>query len=180
MYGLVNRAIEGLVLQQFGADAWRKICERAGVNQAQFVAMQAYDDAITYALVGAASEELGLAPETILETFGEYWTTYTIEEGYGEMLDLMGDSLEEFLDNLDSMHARVGGAMPELIAPSFEREELDDGTSVLHYRSERDGLAPMVVGLLRGIAKRFETELEVEQLEPAETGHHRFHLREAS
>ena len=181
MYGLVNRAIEGLVRAEFGDDAWNAIRDRAGVNEGSFVAMCPYDDSLTYALVGAASEVLELDAAAILTSFGEYWTTYTIEEGYGEMLSMMGDTLDEFLDNLDSMHARIGARMPDLVPPSFEREECGDGTSILHYRSEREGLAPMVVGLLQGMAKRFEIELEIEQLEnDADDGHARFQLKTAA
>ena len=57
MYGLVNKAIEGLVRQQFGDDAWARIKERAGWTGAQFVSMDTYDDELTYKLVGAASED---------------------------------------------------------------------------------------------------------------------------
>ncbi|MEM8709813.1 MAG: heme NO-binding domain-containing protein [Planctomycetota bacterium] len=179
MYGLVNRAIRGLVEERFGEEAWEKISDRAGVSSERFVAMEAYDDAITYGLVGAASEELGLDAGTILEAFGEYWTLYTLEEGYGDMLAMMGSSLEEFLDNLDSMHDRIQEAMPALVPPSFEREDNEDGSSTLHYRSEREGLAPMVIGLLRGLAKRFETSIEVEHLPSEEKGHERFLIRES-
>lgn len=177
MYGLVNRAVEGLVRKQFGGDAWQKICERADLDNPSFVAMEAYDDAITYALVGAASEELGLAPEQVLEAFGEFWTAYTIEEGYGDLLTMMGVSLDEFLDNLDSMHARIGSTMPKLQPPSFEREPQPDGSCILHYRSEREGLAPMVRGLIRGLAGRFGISIEVEQLPATQAGHERFHIR---
>jgi len=178
MYGLVNRAIRGLVEERFCAEAWQKISERAGVATEGFVAMDAYEDAITYGLVGAASEELGLEPSAILEAFGEYWTLYTIEEGYGDMLSMMGSSMEEFLDNLDSMHKRIQETMPELVPPSFDREEQGDGSSILHYRSERAGLAPMVVGLLKGLASRFDTRLEIEQLSSPAEGHDRFLIRE--
>ncbi|MCB9879915.1 MAG: heme NO-binding domain-containing protein [Planctomycetes bacterium] len=177
MYGLVNRAIQGLVVEKFGQDKWRRICERAELQQTNFVAMDAYDDAITYALVGAASAELELDAAAVLEAFGEYWTVYTIDEGYGSLLSMMGDTLEEFLDNLDSMHARVGATMPQLVPPSFEREPRPDGSSVLHYRSDRAGLAPMVLGLLRGLAKRFTVDLEIEHLEPDGSDHERFLVR---
>lgn len=177
MYGLVNRAIQGLVKEKFGEEAWHNICARAELGEPSFVAMDAYDDAITYALVGAASQELGLDAGVILEAFGEYWTSYTIEEGYGDLLSMMGGSLDEFLDNLDSMHTRIGGTMPKLVPPSFDREPLDDGSSILHYRSEREGLAPMVLGLLKGLARRFEVEITVERLEPDGPGHERFHVR---
>lgn len=177
MYGLVNRAIEGLVLERFGPEVWGRICERADLDAPNFVAMESYDDAITYGLVAAAAAELQLDPAAILEAFGEYWTAYTIEEGYGNLLSMMGSTLEEFLENLDSMHARVGGTMPQLVPPSFQREPRPDGSSILHYRSERQGLAPMVLGLLRGLAKRFAVRIEVEHLEPAGPGHERFLVR---
>ena len=165
MYGLVNRAIEGLVCRDFGDDAWMRIKAKAGWSGSSFVSMETYPDALTYSLVGAACEELSLPPEAVLEAFGEYWTSYTIEEGYGSMLSAMGDNLEDFLDNLDSLHARIGLSMPGLVPPSFERETLSDGSSVLHYESEREGLAPMVTGLLRGLTKRFSVDVTIEMLE---------------
>lgn len=178
MYGLVNRAIEGLVKDQFGNDKWNAICERAGVEVSEFVAMVAYDDAITYGLVGAASEELGLEPAEVLEAFGQYWTSYTIDQGYGEMLSAMGSTLDEFLDNLNQMHGRISFAMPELVPPSFHRERQEDGSSILYYESTREGLAPMAIGVLKGLAKRFNTELHIEHLPPIREGEERFHLRQ--
>jgi len=177
MYGLVNRAVEGLVKEKFGVEAWQRICARAQVDDSSFVAMEVYDDAITYGLVAAASAELGLEPAAVLEAFGDYWTTYTIEEGYGDLLTMMGRTLDEFLDNLDSMHARIAGTMPNLMPPSFEREANDDGSSILHYRSEREGLAPMVLGLLKGLARRFSVTIEIEQLDSDTAGHTRFLVR---
>ncbi|MFT4841335.1 MAG: hypothetical protein ACI8UD_000010 [Planctomycetota bacterium] len=179
MYGLVNRAVEGLVTEKFGADAWQRICGRTGIEDPQFLAMEAYDDAVTFGLVAAASAELGLEPAAILEAFGDYWTTYTIEEGYGDLLTMMGSTLDEFLDNLDSMHARIAGTMPKLMPPSFAREACDDGSSILHYRSERAGLAPMVLGLLKGLARRFSVTIDVEQLDDDASGHPRFLVRTA-
>lgn len=177
MYGLVNRAVEGLVTEKFGTEAWQRICARAGIEDPQFVAMEAYDDAVTFSLVAAASVELELEPAAVLEAFGDYWTTYTIDEGYGDLLTMMGSTLDEFLDNLDSMHARIAGTMPKLMPPSFEREACDDGSSILHYRSERDGLAPMVLGLLKGLARRFSVTIEIEQLDSEACDHARFVVR---
>lgn len=165
MYGLVNRAIEGLVCRDFGDEAWTRIKDKAGWTGTSFVSMETYPDELTYSLVGAASEELGLEASTVLEAFGEYWTSYTIEEGYGTMLSAMGNSLEDFLDNLDSLHARVGLSMPGLVPPSFEREPQADGSWLLYYESERAGLAPMVTGLLRGLVKRFSDDVTIEMVD---------------
>lgn len=176
MYGLVNRAIEDLVRSRFGDDAWRAVCRRAGIEQPNFVGMQPYDDAITYGLVAAAAAELQVEATAVLETFGDHWMTYTVEEGYGDLLTMMGDTPEQFLDNLDTMHGRIQAQMPALRPPHLRREALPDGSSILHYHSDRPGLAPMVVGLLQGLAKRYQVHLDVEQL--ADLDHHqRFAIR---
>lgn len=181
MYGLVNKAIQDLVSQQFGPDVWRRIVRHAEVPAESFVAMESYDDQITYRLVGAVSAELGMAPEAVLETFGTYWTRYTIEEGYGDLLGMMGSNLGEFLDNLDAMHERLGERMPRMVPPAFERIPQDDGSSILVYESERAGLAPMVIGLLKGLAERFDEAIEIEMLQGDEPeGVTRFHLRSAA
>ena len=180
MYGLVNRAIRGLVEDKFGDEAWGRVCMRAElVADGGFTAMEAYDDKITYSLVSAVSAEFELDASTVLQSFGEYWTRYTIEEGYVDMLTMMGSTIDEFLDNLDSMHERIRSTMPDLIPPSFQRVREPDGSSILHYRSSRPGLVAMVEGLLEGLAKRFETTLEVEYLADVSIpGHDQFRIRE--
>lgn len=171
MYGLVNKAVQDLVVTQFGADKWREIKQKAGVGVAAFVSMDPYPDQVTYGLVAAASEVLDLPPEKVLEAFGEYWTVYTAREGYGEMLSLAGKSFVEFLQNLDSLHARVGLSFPQLTPPSFRCSDVTDGSLRLHYYSSRRGLAPLVVGLIRGVGRLFDTSVEVALDKAREDGH---------
>lgn len=178
MYGLVNKAIQDLVTDQFGADTWRRIAAKAGFTDGSFLSMESYDDSLTYGLVAAGAEILGQSGEQLLEGFGEFWIKYTASEGYGELLELFGGSFEEFLANLDAMHARVGLSMPHLSPPSFTFEPGDDGTHRLHYRSDRPGLAPMVTGLLRGLAERFRVEVDITHCPPdAEADHDVFLIR---
>lgn len=164
MYGLVNKAIEDLIVSRFGSDTWERVRRRAGVDVEGFISMDPYPDRLTYALVGAAAVELETPAEQLLEAFGEYWTRYTAREGYGELLDMSGRSFEEFLENLDDMHARISLNMPELRPPSFQVERAADGRILLTYVSERVGLAPMIRGLLRGLADRFEVDVDIETL----------------
>jgi len=164
MYGMLNRAVKGLVLQSHGHEAWERIRTKAGLVDDVFLSMEQYPDEVTYRLVGAASEVLGSTPEAILEAFGEYWITYTAEAGYGEILRAAGQSLEEMLANLDQLHTRVRLGMPHLKPPSFRLERNPDGSLTLHYSSERRGLAPCVVGLVKGLAKRFGEAVTVEHV----------------
>lgn len=164
MYGLVNRAVEDLICTQFGEETWEAIKEKSGINIEAFVSMESYSDAVTYQLVEAASQVLNVSAEQVLITFGEYWTLYTAREGYGELLQMSGSTLPEFLLNLDNMHARVGLLYPELKPPSFQCTEMNKDGMLLHYRSHRIGMAPLVVGLLQGLSKMFATPLSIEHV----------------
>lgn len=164
MYGLVNRAIEQLVVSLEGEAAWRGVCAHARVQADGFVSMQSYDDGVTYRLVQAVSRRLELPAAAVLEAFGEYWITYTAEEGYGELMNNGGASLREFLGNLNEMHGRVETVFPQLRLPVFRVEDESPHSYLLHYRSGRDGLAPMVIGLVKGLARRFEQAVEVTQV----------------
>jgi hypothetical protein len=165
MYGLVNRGIEELVCTHFGEGTWEAICQEAGIDVAVFVSMEPYPDEVTYKLVEAASNVLAMPTELILHIFGEYWTLYTAKEGYGELLKMSGNTLTEFLLNLDNMHARIGLLYPELQPPSFQCTQMNEEGMLLHYRSHREGMAPLVVGLLQGVSKMFATALAVEHTE---------------
>lgn len=166
MYGLVNQALEDYVRRGYGEGCWKRIASRAGLELDVFVSMENYPDETTYRLVGAAAEVLGLPSAQVLEAFGEHWVLYTVEEGYGAMLSMFGSDLRSFLGHLDNLHSHVGMAFPDLRPPSFQVEPLDGQDAVLlHYRSVRAGLAPMVMGLLRGLGRRFSQAIEVRQLE---------------
>jgi hypothetical protein len=161
MYGLVNRAVEDLALQLGGSALWSRIKERSGVDFDVFVDMVSYPDEVTYRLVAAASEALDIPAAAVLEAFGRHWVLYTGRAGYGDLFETMGRNLPEFLGNLDSMHARLSLSMPVLRPPSFVCEPLDADRLRLEYWSERDGLAPMVTGLLTGLGELFDVAVSV-------------------
>jgi len=161
MYGLINDAIRRLVLEEAGEDAWDRIIDRAGTPHRTFAALHYYEDDVTYALVAAASEELGAPTDDLLRRFGRYWSTRIATENYGGYLDAAGLELWEILAGLDDMHARLQALFPKLRPPSIEVEPQHNGLITVHYRSERTGLAPFVVGLLEGLAEVCDVEVEV-------------------
>ncbi len=161
MYGLVNKAIKELIVSEHGEASWQRVRTAAGVDVDEFIRMEQYPDSLTYDLVAAASEELGVPPVKVLEVFGGHWVKYTGQQGYGDLLDMAGATLFDFLENLDALHTRVGLNMDKLRPPSFEVEDRTDHSLVLHYRSVRDGLAPMVTGLLKGLAEKFGVAVDV-------------------
>ena len=171
MYGMINRAIRDLVTTRFGEAKWQQVCAKAGVTDEIFVNMVKYPDDATYRLVGAASEVLNTPAPAILEAFGEYWTVYSAESGFGHLLDFAGNNLVDFLTNLDSMHTRVQLSFPQLEPPSFKVTDVTSKSLRLHYYSKRPGLAPLAIGMVKGLGKRFKTPLEIRQEKSKADGH---------
>ena len=171
MYGLVNSAIKEFVIANQGEEIWREICAEAGLEESEFTIMQAYPDKLTYNLVAAASKVLNLEPETILESFGEYWPSYAEETAYSRLMSFGGQSFADFLSNLDEMHARIKMSLPELDPPTFEVSDTSETGFQLHYYSEREGLAPLVKGILKGLAKNFQIQVDVDLVKSRLKGH---------
>lgn len=164
MYGLIHMAIESYVRTRHGDATWSKVLEKAGRPSSAFVSMEAYPDEVTLSLVGAACATLEVDVPTALREVGKCWTEFVAEKGYGHLLDAAGATLPEFLRNLDQLHARTNLIFPNLKTPGFSVTDESPGVLTLHYYSERDGLWPMVVGLIEGLGTRFRVSVEVEPI----------------
>lgn len=178
MYGMVNNAIKHLILDEHGQDTWSQVFEGSALSSDDFYQMEQYEDADSVALVVSASNILEVSPAAFLEALGVYWITYAMNSDYGDLLEMAGESLPEILDNLDSMHTRVGDSFEALQPPSFWCTDLEENSLHLHYASDRDGLSPMVVGLIKGLGLLFDLECEVTHAESAADGaaHDVFHV----
>lgn len=163
MYGLVNRGVRDLVIAAHGEEVWQTIADKAGVDASGFDELVNYDDAITYALVDAASETLQQSAEDILFAFGQHWVLYTGSDKWGYLFDLAGNDFVSFLQGLDNLHGRVEIAMQESRIPQFSVNKHDDHL-ILEYHSHREGLAPMVLGLLQGLQDKFDEQWSIEHV----------------
>ena len=168
MYGLVNKAIKEMMIQEYGDEGWQAICDEVNLENDQFINLQPYPDELTYKMVGAAASYANQPVPEILNAFGRHWIKYTGQNGYGDMLSLGGQDLYTFLSNLDRMHAGMSHTYPELRPPSFSCEPVSPSQLRLYYRSERQGLANFVTGLLEGLGEHLNTPLEVHHQGPVE------------
>lgn len=170
MYGMVNKAVEEMVVLHHGETVWEHIKAKAGVETEVFMSNESYSDDITYNLVFAASEVLQVPAEQILIQFGEHWVLQTAQAGYGGLMRAAGRSLPEFLRNLPNFHSRVAMIFPNLQPPRFECTDITEGSLKLHYFSHRPGLAPFVVGLMQGLGKMYHTPATVRLIEAKASG----------
>ena len=163
MYGMVNKSVQELVTINFGVDKWEAIKKKAGVTVEAFISNESYPDAMTYGLIGAATEVLGMSADEILFAFGEFWVLHTALKDYGDLLSSAGRNLPEFLDYLPMFHTRVALIFPHLKPPRFECSDRQDDRITMHYFSHRPGLSVFVQGLLSGVAKMYDTPAQITQ-----------------
>ena len=163
MYGMVNKSVQALVTTKFGIDKWESIKKKAGVKEDVFLSNESYPDAITYALIGAATEVLGMSADEILFAFGEFWVLHTAREEYGDMLSSAGRNMPEFLEYLPMFHIRVALIFPNLKPPRFECSDRQADRITMHYYSHRPGLSVFVRGIFSGVAKLYNTPAQITQ-----------------
>lgn len=164
MYGMVNGAIKALIVKKYGNETWEKVRAQAQIESADFMSMEQYDDSISVDLVVALSTVLSKSPAKVLEEVGEFWIEFAHNSEYGALLDMAGDTLPQILMNLDDMHTRVGQSFSALRPPSFWCTDVTDQSLTLHYSSERDGLSPMIIGLVKGLGRLLDIECEITQV----------------
>lgn len=162
MYGMINQGMRDLVTHHAGEAAWYAVCIAAAVDPEGFEALTPYPDDVTYRLVTASAEHLGLTTEEILRRFGHHWVSYTADHGYGEVMKMFGKDFRACISNLNRMHGHMGALMPELKPPRFMVLETSPTSIAVDYYSARKGLVPMVVGLLEGLAEKFGERISIE------------------
>jgi heme-NO-binding protein len=176
MYGMVNLAIKEFLCGRYGPDIWAAIRLKISMDFDQFLTMEQYPDQLSVDILVAASDLVDEPASRLLEQLGEYWIAFAERSGYGELLEVLGNDLFEALQNLDNLHTRVGFAFPDLLPPSFWVTDIHGESLVLHYQSARVGLAPMVIGLLKGLGRRFSQKVRVGQIDSPSSDHHRFQV----
>ena len=154
MFGIFHRAIEELARVHGGGDCWEVIKRRAGVTAPTFQLFVDYPDEVFFHLAGATAEILHQSIDEFLFELGMFWVGYTREVGFDFVIDQHA-SLDSFLTSLEIMHARLATTMPAMQPPEMRVTKIGEGQWQLRYRSSRGGLAPFVLGALRGAGRCF-------------------------
>lgn len=165
MYGIVNRAVQELVVESYGEEKWEIILNKSNVNVDYFISTEPYEDDVTFRLAMAASEEIGISLEDTLMALGEWWILKTASKNYPGLMSSGGENLKDFLLNLPNFHNRVMLMYPKLAPPEFKTSNITSNSIDLHYFSNRQGLQGFVKGLLLGIGKFYNSSIEVDLIQ---------------
>ena len=166
MYGVINKSLRDMVIEQFGEPKWSEVLQRSGVPDDSFLAMQSYDDDVTYKLAQACADEMQIDLTDALRAFGVHWVENTVSKQYESLMRAAGSDMLGFLGNLNNLHDRISSTFLNYRPPAFEVGDRSGNEVEILYLSERVGLTPFVEGLLRGLADRFNQEMEIVDIVP--------------
>lgn len=180
MYGIVNKAVESLVIHVAGEAAWKEMTAAAGFPNLTLCDTENYSDDVTLNIALETCEYLDMNLDTLLHTLGKYWFSYTKLQGWHSHFKLAGENFIDVLHGLDSLHANVKDAMPDANMPAFAVFPHEQGYK-LEYHSTREGFAPMVIGILESLAESLEEKWQIEHIgQRSDVGFDTFLLRSVS
>lgn len=156
---MIHTALQKYVESAFGADTWKTLLKRAGLEDVIFTPLGTYPDAQLVALVTEAEALSGTPATTLLEGFGEFLVP-TYLSLYGSLLKPEWRTLEVLENTEETVHRVVrmrnaGAEPPRLHVRRIAKDEVE-----LTYDSARK-LCAVARGIARGVAKQFEESLQV-------------------
>ena len=154
MYGVIYKAIEQYIVDNFGNNAWTKITVDGNITIDTAIMEQPYNDETHYKLAEFTAKYANKPVDEILYGFGEYIIKVT-SENYSIVMESRGNNLRDYLINLPNFHNRIMLIYPELTPPEFRVSNIEDGCILLHYISTRTGMLPFIKGYLSGLMKAF-------------------------
>eukprot|EP00049_Salpingoeca_infusionum_P016313 m.332128 g.332128 ORF g.332128 m.332128 type:complete len:262 (+) comp16056_c0_seq23:492-1277(+) len=155
MYGFLHSALVAWVRQRSDAEALMAKLLEALEDHSEgriddFFAY--YPDTMTFLFLGTLSKLTGVKPDDLKFEAGVLSVNTFVETGYLPMLKALGPDLFTVIDNLDSMHDNFLAAFPKMRTPSVRPERESEDSFLVHYFSQREGLAPFMMGALKGLA----------------------------
>ena len=167
MKGLVFTEFADLVERRFGLELLDRVIETAAPgSRGAWTSVGTYDAGELLAMVAELSRLTGIAPPTLVCSFGEYLIE-RFADRYAEFFAPHRDVVD-FLRRVDNyVHVEVLKLYPGAQLPKFKYESEEPNKLVMTYRSERP-LADLAEGLIRGAIAHFgePAELTREDLDP--------------
>lgn len=152
MHGLINRAIQCFVQDNYGPERWRGMCFAAGLEETEFEAMLHYEDALTEQLLEMVSLDLKSPRDAVLEDIGTYLVSHPNVESLRRLLRFGGETFVDFLNSLEELPDRARLAVDDLILPQLDVCEVDPQHFRLTCRFSRLGFGHVAMGILRTLA----------------------------
>lgn len=137
MKGIVFTEFLDMVEEKFGYEIVDHIIEHSELeSNGVYTAVGTYHHSEVVQLLSNLSEKTKIDASTLLKAFGEYLFD-TFLKTYPDFFKAESNAFD-FLKSIDThIHVEVLKLYPDATLPKFDTHELEDGSLVMTYRSER-------------------------------------------
>jgi hypothetical protein len=162
MKGVIFNLVEEVIIGRFGEDTWDTLLDEAGLDGA-YTSLGSYPDEQLFALVGAASNQLGVDGDAVVRLLGQE-AIPLLADRYPMFFEPHTTTRAFLLTLNDIIHPEVRRLYPGADVPTFGFN--DDGADalVITYHSARK-LCALAEGFILGAAGHYGEEVAVEQPE---------------
>jgi hypothetical protein len=144
---------------RLGPDAWRPLLREAGVTRSLYAPGQDYPDQEAGAIVGAASRKTGLAPDAILQDFGEFIAPDLVRM-YGHIISPRWRTLDLLEHTEEAIHKAVRRDNAAASPPKLKCVRKGPEEVVVHYSSKRR-MCGVAKGIVRGLARHYREKVSL-------------------
>eukprot|EP00043_Microstomoeca_roanoka_P007989 m.77025 g.77025 ORF g.77025 m.77025 type:complete len:776 (-) comp14053_c0_seq2:214-2541(-) len=180
MYGFMHQALtEWLRRMDDGEVILARVLEQLNITGQPDDFFRHYSDAQTMKFVELAAQSCRMSVDECMYEAGKVSIMTFVRNGYMPVLHTLGDDFYTLLTNLDSLHDNFLSAFPDMKVPSLRPVRNPDDSMSIHYYSQRKGLAPFMMGALKGTAQMlYDLEIDIHHRvkKGKESDHDIFHV----
>lgn len=133
MYGVVNKVIECLVINNFGDYNWDVVKRLNHIDINYFISSEAHNDQIPFKLVDVVLQKIGIRWTAVYIVLVEWWVLKTIRKKYGGLMKARRNDLKGFLMNSPIFHNRLILIYLKLSPPEFRVPDSIENSINLYY-----------------------------------------------
>lgn len=159
MKGVIFNLVEEVVIDRFGEDTWDTLLDGAGLDGA-YTSLGSYPDEQLFALVSAASNQLGVDGDAVVRLLGQE-AIPLLADRYPMFFEPHTTTRAFLLTLNDIIHPEVRRLYPGADVPTFGFDN-DAEALVISYHSPRR-LCTLAEGFILGAGKHYGEHVEVEQ-----------------
>ncbi len=161
--GFIHLLLEAYAGERIGPHSLAEIRRMAGISSPP-VATQQYPDELTLRLVQAIAALEGTDPDDVLYRFGVYFINAPLmDRHYLAFLEGHRDA-RDFLKKITAIHRTLQTSLRNARLPELRYIDHDANLLEIIYASPRH-LCRFLLGILEGVSLRFNTPLEVREIE---------------
>lgn len=152
MHGMINRALQGFIVETYGKDVWAEVRSIADLRIDEFEAMLHYKDTLTLECFKALAQTMNQDEMAVLEDLGTFLITHPPLDPLRRLLRFGGASFTEFVLSLDELADRGRMVIPDIELPEIVVQQVDATQFGLRARWKLPGVGAILLGALRAMA----------------------------